>query len=140
MFGIRNGIDQELWDPSIDEHLPLNYGPEDVVQGKAAAKRELRRRGNLADVDVPLVRLALLLLDMYSAVAIHSVLLSAVCPVVSGLQRFGASSWQPGRRGRDADDGALLVCCVTSTLCCCVAVLPAPGACFAAAAASQLAC
>ncbi|WIA34022.1 hypothetical protein OEZ86_012404 [Tetradesmus obliquus] len=55
MFGIRNGIDQELWDPSIDEHLPLNYGPEDVVQGKAAAKRELRRRGNLADVDVPLV-------------------------------------------------------------------------------------
>jgi hypothetical protein len=55
MFGIRNGIDQELWDPSIDEHLPQNYGPEDVVQGKAAAKRELRRRGNLADVDVPLV-------------------------------------------------------------------------------------
>jgi starch synthase len=55
MFGIRNGIDQELWDPSIDEHLPLNYGPEDVVQGKAAAKRELRRRGNLADVDVPVV-------------------------------------------------------------------------------------
>jgi starch synthase len=56
MFGIRNGIDQELWDPSIDEHLPQNYGPEDVAQGKAAAKRELRRRGNLADVDVPLVR------------------------------------------------------------------------------------
>jgi starch synthase len=55
MFGIRNGIDQELWDPSIDEHLPQNYGPEDVVQGKAAAKRELRRRGNLADVDVPVV-------------------------------------------------------------------------------------
>eukprot|EP00882_Tetradesmus_deserticola_P028182 GHRQ01031377.1.p1 GENE.GHRQ01031377.1~~GHRQ01031377.1.p1 ORF type:complete len:228 (-),score=45.35 GHRQ01031377.1:143-826(-) len=55
MFGIRNGIDQELWDPSIDEHLPQNFGPEDVVQGKAAAKRELRRRGNLADVDVPLV-------------------------------------------------------------------------------------
>lgn len=56
MFGIRNGIDQELWDPSIDEHLPQNFGPEDVVEGKAASRRELRRRCNLADIDVPLVR------------------------------------------------------------------------------------
>lgn len=56
MFGIRNGIDQELWDPSIDEFLPRQYTADDVVGGKAAARRELRRRGNLADIDVPLVR------------------------------------------------------------------------------------
>eukprot|EP00879_Flechtneria_rotunda_P007886 GHRR01008263.1.p1 GENE.GHRR01008263.1~~GHRR01008263.1.p1 ORF type:complete len:1096 (+),score=490.52 GHRR01008263.1:107-3289(+) len=55
MFGIRNGIDQELWDPSIDDFLPMTYGPEDVVQGKAAARRELRKRANLAEIDVPLV-------------------------------------------------------------------------------------
>lgn len=55
MFGIRNGIDQELWDPSIDEFLPRQYTAEDVAEGKAAARKELRRRGNLADIDVPLV-------------------------------------------------------------------------------------
>jgi starch synthase len=56
MFGIINGIDQELWDPSIDEFLPRQYGPEDVAEGKGAARRELRRRGQLGDIDVPLVR------------------------------------------------------------------------------------
>jgi hypothetical protein len=116
---------QDLWDPSTDEYIPVQFGPEDVAQGarvchtqlgvamlprvhggtpsalivtydcgacwspmccveaacdpitpmtcavahllllllccccpagKAAARAELRRRGNLADVDVPLVR------------------------------------------------------------------------------------
>jgi starch synthase len=80
MFGIRNGIDQELWDPSIDEHLPQNYGPEDVVQGKAAAKRELRRRGNLADVDVPVVSGVL---TVYKCTAMEILLAGGICRMTS---------------------------------------------------------
>ena len=26
MYGIRNGIDQEIWDPSADEFLPVQVG------------------------------------------------------------------------------------------------------------------
>lgn len=55
MFGIRNGIDQELWDPSADEFIPIQYGPNEVIAGKEAARKELRSRMNLADIDVPIV-------------------------------------------------------------------------------------
>lgn len=53
-FGIRNGIDQHIWDPQQDEYLPMNYGVHDVTAGKAAAKAELRRRFGLASEDKPL--------------------------------------------------------------------------------------
>lgn len=26
---------QDLWDPSTDEYIPVQYGPEDVVQGES---------------------------------------------------------------------------------------------------------
>ncbi|KAI8476302.1 MAG: hypothetical protein J3K34DRAFT_382253 [Monoraphidium minutum] len=55
MYGIRNGIDQDIWDPSADEFLPMPYGPDTHREGKAAARAELRRRMGLADVDVPIV-------------------------------------------------------------------------------------
>ena len=32
LYGIRNGIDPELWDPEADKFLPLPYGPESVSQ------------------------------------------------------------------------------------------------------------
>lgn len=54
-YGIRNGIDIDIWDPSSDSSLPLNYTDENFVEGKQAAKRALRERMNLADGDVPIV-------------------------------------------------------------------------------------
>jgi glycogen synthase len=27
MYGIRNGIDQDIWDPSVDEFLPVQVRP-----------------------------------------------------------------------------------------------------------------
>ncbi|CAK0787776.1 hypothetical protein CVIRNUC_010998 [Coccomyxa viridis] len=54
-YGIRNGIDQDIWDPLEDRFLPRNYGVEDAAAGKAAAKAELRRRMELSSADVPLV-------------------------------------------------------------------------------------
>ncbi|GBG67829.1 hypothetical protein CBR_g950 [Chara braunii] len=53
--GIRNGIDPDIWDPLGDAYIPVKYGAEDVVQGKQAAKEELRRRLNLRFVDRPIV-------------------------------------------------------------------------------------
>jgi len=46
--GIRNGIDPDIWDPETDMFLPLHYNSSNVVEGKRAAKEELRRRLNLS--------------------------------------------------------------------------------------------
>jgi len=55
MFGVRNGIDQDIWDPRSDPFLPRGYGREDLAEGKAAAKAALRARMGLASVDAPVV-------------------------------------------------------------------------------------
>ena len=54
-YGIRNGIDMDIWDPSSDPWLPVSYTDENVFQGKLAAKQALRDKMNLADGDVPIV-------------------------------------------------------------------------------------
>jgi starch synthase len=54
-YGIRNGIDVDIWDPSSDAMLPINYSIDNFEDGKAAAKKALRERMNLADGDVPIV-------------------------------------------------------------------------------------
>ena len=38
-MGIINGIDTEIWNPSDDEFLPMNYDSTEAVEGKAAAKK-----------------------------------------------------------------------------------------------------
>ncbi|CAI7814296.1 unnamed protein product [Closterium sp. NIES-54] len=45
--GILNGIDPDLWDPMGDPFLPMKYSAVEVVEGKQAAKAELRARLNL---------------------------------------------------------------------------------------------
>ncbi len=55
LFGIRNGIDTDAWSPSNDKYLPRPYGPDDAIEGKEAAKRELRRRLNLGQMNVPII-------------------------------------------------------------------------------------
>lgn len=54
-YGIRNGIDNDIWDPAMDRFLPRTYGADDAEAGKAAAKAELRQKMNLSNADVPLV-------------------------------------------------------------------------------------
>lgn len=41
--GVLNGVDEVDWNPATDTHLPRNYGVEDVLEGKAACKRELQK-------------------------------------------------------------------------------------------------
>jgi hypothetical protein len=54
--GIVNGIDIDEWDPSTDRHLPVNYGPRDVAEGKAACKVALQRELGLpVGPDIPLL-------------------------------------------------------------------------------------
>ena len=42
-FGILNGIDPGVWDPSTDPHLVARYGPGDMA-GKVACRRDLLDR------------------------------------------------------------------------------------------------
>jgi glycosyltransferase involved in cell wall biosynthesis len=34
MFGVRNGIDMDIWDPSMDPYLPVNYSTSNFEEGK----------------------------------------------------------------------------------------------------------
>ena len=34
MFGVRNGIDVDIWDPSTDKFLPINYNIDNFEEGK----------------------------------------------------------------------------------------------------------
>lgn len=55
LFGILNGIDEAIWDPSTDPNLPANYTVEDLA-GKAICKAELQREAGLpVDRDIPLI-------------------------------------------------------------------------------------
>jgi len=55
LYGIINGIDADMWDPSQDRFLPVPYTAEDAMDGKAEARRELRNRFGLSHTDVPVV-------------------------------------------------------------------------------------
>ncbi|MFO0425378.1 MAG: glycogen synthase, partial [Planctomyces sp.] len=49
LTGILNGIDDQVWNPETDPHLPAHYNAETFESGKAACRRALRSRLNLPD-------------------------------------------------------------------------------------------
>jgi starch synthase len=51
--GILNGIDTEVWDPSLDAYISPNYSVKDALEGKLANKKRLCEQFNL-DLDKPL--------------------------------------------------------------------------------------
>ncbi|WP_242470522.1 glycogen synthase, partial [Thiococcus pfennigii] len=52
--GVVNGIDYDVWNPEIDQHIPVRYGL-DTIDGKYDNKRALRHRLMLADNEKPMV-------------------------------------------------------------------------------------
>ena len=55
LFGILNGIDYSVWDPSLDPHLASRYGIDELA-GKRANKAALQHRLGLSGrADVPLI-------------------------------------------------------------------------------------
>jgi starch synthase len=56
LFGILNGIDYSVWDPSVDELIPAKFKPEKLA-GKKKCKNALRKRVKLPMVrrDVPII-------------------------------------------------------------------------------------
>jgi len=55
LYGILNGVDYSVWDPSIDTLLPKKYSPKDL-SGKKECKRELLRKMGLKyDDKIPVI-------------------------------------------------------------------------------------
>lgn len=56
LSGILNGIDESVWNPAMDRHLPVHYNADTAHQGKPACKAALQRELHLSErADVPLV-------------------------------------------------------------------------------------
>jgi starch synthase len=61
--GILNGIDDKLWNPKTDKHIPETYSVTDL-SGKAKAKEALQRAFNLSgNPDVPVIGMITRLTD-----------------------------------------------------------------------------
>jgi starch synthase len=55
LFGVLNGIDQTIWNPQNDPHLPRGFSADDL-SGKAYCKAALQKEAGLAlRPDVPLI-------------------------------------------------------------------------------------
>jgi starch synthase len=55
LYGVRNGIDTQAWDPATDPHLAKNYSAE-TLDGKRENKRALRKELNIGgDEAIPLL-------------------------------------------------------------------------------------
>lgn len=52
--GVLNGVDYDVWNPEIDSHIPVTYGPA-TLDGKFANKAALRHRLWLRDRFCPIV-------------------------------------------------------------------------------------
>lgn len=55
LFGILNGIDYHIWDPSSGRNLKRRYDPARVVPGKKANKNALRKEAGLPAASGPLI-------------------------------------------------------------------------------------
>jgi starch synthase len=55
LSGILNGLDLEEWDPGRDPYLELPYGPEDVAEGKRAARALLAAETGVGAASRPLL-------------------------------------------------------------------------------------
>ncbi len=99
LSGILNGIDQTAWDPQTDAALPVNFGPESVHKGKAAARSLLCSRHGL-DPARPIVAAISRLADQKGM----DILVDAA-PELSrlGLSLFVLGSGDPGLERRLAD-------------------------------------
>jgi starch synthase len=54
-IGILNGVDTEVWNPSVDAYIPKKYGPRSI-EGKVLAKSALQKEYGLPiDPDIPVI-------------------------------------------------------------------------------------
>ncbi len=49
VVGIVNGVDYGVWNPAVDPHIPRQYGPEDMTEGKAECRAQLLAQTGLPD-------------------------------------------------------------------------------------------
>lgn len=55
LYGILNGVDYTVWDPSIDSLLPVRYSPENLLGKKECKKALLQKMGLQYKEKVPVI-------------------------------------------------------------------------------------
>lgn len=86
LVGIRNGIDEETWDPATDPHLPQRYSAEDLARKRASKRAVLEAYGLGADeaaLDRPVVGMISRMVDQKG--------LDLIAAVQHELPQLGAS-------------------------------------------------
>ncbi len=84
LVGILNGIDAEIWDPRIDQHLPATFGSAtaNATAGKARNKATVRNELGLPDSVSPLLVVVTRLVDQKG--------IDLLLPLVDCLERLPA--------------------------------------------------
>lgn len=86
LFGVLNGCDYQVWNPETDPHIPMQYGIENFVAGKAACKRELQQELGLPDrPETPLISIVGRLADQKG--------FDLIAPLIPQLASRGAVQW-----------------------------------------------
>ena len=55
LYGILNGLDYEVWNPSTDKYIYFNYSAENAIEGKRKNKEELLKETGLKGTEKPLL-------------------------------------------------------------------------------------
>lgn len=82
LYGILNGIDTHLWNPSRDLIIPARYSAKDFQKGKKQNKKELVKKAQLGSADSPVFSMSVRLAEQKGV----KMLAQCIEPILNTMQ------------------------------------------------------